>query len=382
MSSRSSARSTSCLARSTGEYAEPTIGVRTAGSFAFDAESEAAVAQASSRNIRAGKQASAVMPALYIAQRQMKRQTGSAWVPREGDGCGGARLGMPPIRVYEVATFYFMFNTKPVGKYHLQVCTTTPCWLRGSDEVAAACRKATGIKGWGETSEDGMFTMTEVECLGACVNAPILQVDDDFYEDMDAAKDRGTAGRAAAAANAPPPGSMTGRADLGARRRTDHVDDAAIRAGGLTMLDDKDRIFTNLYGLHDLALTGARARGDWDNTAAILARGRDAIVQEMKDSGLRGRGGAGFPTGLKWSFMPKTDRRAAVLSRGQRRRKRARHLQGPRHHPPRSAQADRRLPDRRLRDGRARRLHLHPRRILQRSRAICRPRSTRPTRPG
>jgi NADH:ubiquinone oxidoreductase subunit E len=100
----------------------------------------------------------------------------------------GARLGMPPIRVYEVATFYFMFNTKPIGTYHLQVCTTTPCWLRGSDAVTDACRRATGIKGWGETSDDGVFTMTEVECLGACVNAPILQVDDDFYEDMDAEK--------------------------------------------------------------------------------------------------------------------------------------------------------------------------------------------------
>ena len=97
------------------------------------------------------------------------------------------RLGMPPIRVYEVATFYFMFNLRPVGKFHLQVCTTTPCWLRGSDEVRA-CREATGIQDFGETSADGMFTMTEVECLGACVNAPILQVDDDFYEDMDAAR--------------------------------------------------------------------------------------------------------------------------------------------------------------------------------------------------
>ena len=96
------------------------------------------------------------------------------------------RLGIAPIRVYEVATFYLMFNTAPVGKYHLQVCTTTPCWLRGSDEVAHACRRATGIAEWQETSADGMFTMTEVECLGACVNAPILQVNDDFYEDMDA----------------------------------------------------------------------------------------------------------------------------------------------------------------------------------------------------
>ncbi len=129
-----------------------------------------------------------MLPALYIAQNQMKRQTGSAWVPVKAMDAVAARLGMAPIRVYEVATFYFMFNTKPIGTYHLQVCTTTPCWLRGSDDVTAACREATGIKGWGETSDDGVFTMSEVECLGACVNAPILQVDDDFYEDMDAEK--------------------------------------------------------------------------------------------------------------------------------------------------------------------------------------------------
>jgi NADH-quinone oxidoreductase subunit E len=116
----------------------------------------------------------------------MARLTGSAWLPRAAMDTIAARLGMAPIRVYEVATFYLMFNTAPVGKYHLQVCTTTPCWLRGSDEVAHACRRATGIAGWKETSADGMFTMSEVECLGACVNAPILQVNDDFYEDMDA----------------------------------------------------------------------------------------------------------------------------------------------------------------------------------------------------
>jgi NADH-quinone oxidoreductase E subunit len=156
-------------------------------SFAFDADSEAEIARIVAR-YPAGRQASAVIPALYVAQNQMKRQTGSAWVPVAAMDAVGARLGMPPIRVYEVATFYFMFNTKPIGTYHLQVCTTTPCWLRGSDAVTDACRRATGIKGWGETSDDGVFTMTEVECLGACVNAPILQVDDDFYEDMDAEK--------------------------------------------------------------------------------------------------------------------------------------------------------------------------------------------------
>jgi NADH-quinone oxidoreductase subunit E len=154
-------------------------------SFAFDAESEAEIAKIVAR-YPAGRQASAVLPALYIAQKQMQRQTGSAWIPVKAMDAVGARLGMAPIRVYEVATFYFMFNLKPIGKYHLQVCTTTPCWLRGSDAVTDACRRATGIKGWGETSEDGVFTMSEVECLGACVNAPVLQVDDDYYEDMDA----------------------------------------------------------------------------------------------------------------------------------------------------------------------------------------------------
>ncbi len=177
--------------------------------FAFDDESEGEIAQIITR-YPAGRQASAVLPVLYIAQRQMKRQTGSAWVPVKAMDAVAARLGMAPIRVYEVATFYLMFNTKPIGTYHLQVCTTTPCWLRGSDAVTEACRKATGIKGWGETSADGVFTITEVECLGACVNAPILQVDDDFYEDMDADKVESLLA-ALRRGERPAPGSMTGR---------------------------------------------------------------------------------------------------------------------------------------------------------------------------
>ena len=177
--------------------------------FAFDAESEAKIAKILAK-YPSGRQASAVLPLLDLAQRQMGRLTGSAWVPRVAMDVIAARLGMAPIRVYEVATFYFMFNTKPIGKYHLQVCTTTPCWLRGSDEVTAACRRATGIKGWRETSEDGLFTMTEVECLGACVNAPILQVDDDFYEDMDGAKAEALI-EALRRGEKPKPGSMAGR---------------------------------------------------------------------------------------------------------------------------------------------------------------------------
>jgi NADH-quinone oxidoreductase E subunit len=153
--------------------------------FAFDADSEAQIPPLLAKYPH-GKQASAVIPMLYIVQNQMKRQTGSAWVPKVAMDEVARRLEMPPIRVYEVATFYFMFNLKPVGTWHLQVCTTTPCWLRGSDEVTAACRAATGIQGWGETSADGVFTMTEVECVGACVNAPVIQVNDDLYEDLDA----------------------------------------------------------------------------------------------------------------------------------------------------------------------------------------------------
>jgi NADH-quinone oxidoreductase subunit E len=177
--------------------------------FAFDADSAAEIDKIVALYPE-GRQASAVIPALYVAQRQMKRQTGSAWVPVKAMDAVAHRLGMPPIRVYEVTTFYFMFNTAPIGKYHLQLCTTTPCWLRGSDAVVQACRDATGIKGWKETSDDGLFTMTEVECVGACVNAPILQVDDDFYEDMDADKVK-TLISALRDGKPPPAASMIGR---------------------------------------------------------------------------------------------------------------------------------------------------------------------------
>ena len=156
-------------------------------SFVFDDESESSIAGTLVK-YPADKQASAVMPLLFIAQRQMGRLTGSAWIPRVAMDVIARRLGMAPIRVYEVATFYLMYNTRPVGRYHLQVCTTTPCWLRGSDAIVETCRRVAGVADFGEMSADGMFTMSEVECLGACVNAPILQVDDDYYEDLDAAR--------------------------------------------------------------------------------------------------------------------------------------------------------------------------------------------------
>src|SRR5271168_3586896 len=133
---------------SAADFVQPT-------DFTFDATSDAAIEVAVAK-YPAGRQASAVIPLLDIAQRQMKRQTDSAWVPRVAMDAVAKRLAMPPIRVYEIATFYLMFNTRPVGKYHLQLCTTTPCWLRGSDDVVKACHEATGVRYFGETSADGL----------------------------------------------------------------------------------------------------------------------------------------------------------------------------------------------------------------------------------
>jgi NADH-quinone oxidoreductase E subunit len=126
-----------------------------------------------------GRQASAVLPLLDLAQRQ-----NGNWLPLAAMDYVADMLGMAKIRVYEVGTFYSMFNLRPVGRHYFQICTTTPCWLRGSDEVVKACERKLGIA-IGETTPDGQFSLTEVECLGACVNAPIIQVNDDFYEDLD-----------------------------------------------------------------------------------------------------------------------------------------------------------------------------------------------------
>jgi NADH-quinone oxidoreductase subunit E len=125
-----------------------------------------------------GKQQSAVMPLLDIAQRQNGGHVTVEIMEYIAD-----YLDMPAIRVQEVATFYTMYNHKPIGKHHVQVCGTTPCWLRGSDEIMSACKKHLGINK-GETTEDGMFTLGEVECAGACVNAPVVSIGDDYFEDL------------------------------------------------------------------------------------------------------------------------------------------------------------------------------------------------------
>lgn len=150
------------------------------------------------------RKASAVIPLLHLAQKQHDN-----WLPRAAMDYVAGLLEMPPIRVYEVATFYTMYNHQPVGKHLIEVCTTTPCWLRGSDEILGACKKRLGV-GPGETTPDGKFTVVEVECAGACVNAPVVNIGEHYYEDLDAdsmtaiidALDRG---------ETPKPGSQTGR---------------------------------------------------------------------------------------------------------------------------------------------------------------------------
>ena len=151
-------------------------------SFAFTPDNEAKAKTFVGR-YPSGRQQSAVIPLLDLAQRQVGADTGTqGWLPIPVIEYVARYLDMPYIRAYEVATFYTMFNLAPVGRFHVQVCGTTPCLLRGSDDLFAAC-KARGLKK-GHTSEDGLFTLSEVECLGACANAPMVQINDDNYEDL------------------------------------------------------------------------------------------------------------------------------------------------------------------------------------------------------
>jgi NADH-quinone oxidoreductase E subunit len=126
----------------------------------------------------ADRKQSAVLPLLHLAQEQH-----GGWLPRAALDHVAEVMGIPRMRVYEVATFYDMYNTVPVGRIQVRVCTTTPCWLCGSDDVVRACRDTLGID-IGQSTPDGRFFLREFECLGACSNAPVLWVDEDFYEDL------------------------------------------------------------------------------------------------------------------------------------------------------------------------------------------------------
>ena len=171
--------------------------------FAFNAETEAR-AQTIIARYPEGRQQSAVIPLLDLAQRQA-----GGWLPTEVIEYVAAYLDMPKIRVLEVATFYSMFNLEPVGKNFIQLCRTTPCWLRGSDDLRAVAKDVTGC-GLGETSDDGLFTVVEVECLGACCNAPMVQINDDYYEDLTAENFKGVL-EALKRGEDPKAGSQSGR---------------------------------------------------------------------------------------------------------------------------------------------------------------------------
>ena len=125
-----------------------------------------------------GRKQSAVIPLLDLAQRQNK-----GWLNKKALEKVAETLSMSFIRVLEVATFYSMFNLKPIGKNYIQICRTTPCWLRGSDKLLNIAKEVTGCS-LGETSKDKRFTVVEVECLGACCNAPMVQINDDYFEDL------------------------------------------------------------------------------------------------------------------------------------------------------------------------------------------------------
>jgi NADH-quinone oxidoreductase subunit E len=171
--------------------------------FAFTAEN-AARAKAIIAKYPPGKQASAVMPLLDLAQRQNK-----GWLPKEAMDHVAEMLGMARMRVYEVASFYEMYNRRPVGEHFVRICVTMPCQLRGADDIVRACEAELGIPS-GETTSDGKFTIHEVQCLGACVNAPLAWIGDDYYEDLDPDSMRKIL-QALKRGETPKPGSQIGR---------------------------------------------------------------------------------------------------------------------------------------------------------------------------
>jgi NADH-quinone oxidoreductase E subunit len=189
--------------------------------FRFTPENDA-LAKAIVERYPPGRQASAVLALLTLAQEQS-----GSWLPQPALDYVADYLAMPPIRVYEVASFYDMFNTEPVGRTQIRVCTTTPCQLCGSDGVLAACEETLGIRS-GQSTGDGRFFLREFECLGACANAPVLWIDDDFYEDLTYDSTKAVI-QALMRGERPKPGSQAGRK-------------ASMPAGGkTTLLDDPHR---------------------------------------------------------------------------------------------------------------------------------------------
>jgi NADH-quinone oxidoreductase subunit E len=217
--------------------------------FAFTPENDARATAILKRYPR-GREASAVLPLLQLAQDQA-----GGWLPQPALDFVADYLAMPPIRVYEVASFYDMYNTRPVGRIQIRICRTTPCWLCGSDDVLRACKDVLGIDVGGSTA-DGRFFLREFECLGACANAPMMWIDDDYYEDLTYESARAVV-EALKAGERPTPGSQTGRK-------------ASMPIGGKkTLLEDPNRIEPH------------REEGAGDRDQAPVEKGRPRT--EVKD---------------------------------------------------------------------------------------------------
>jgi NADH-quinone oxidoreductase subunit E len=198
-------------------------------SFTFTPENEALCAKEIAK-YPPGREASAVIALLWLAQKQHE-----GWLPKPAIENVAAKLGMAPIRVLEVATFYTMFNLEPVGKYFIQFCGTTPCVLRGADAIKRVLERRIGRQG--HVTADGLFSWLEVECLGACCNAPMVQINDEYYEDL-TEENFNTLLDDLAAGRPVKIGSQTGRI-------------SSEPAGGLTSL-------TSLYGLNGRSGPGSK----------------------------------------------------------------------------------------------------------------------------
>jgi NADH-quinone oxidoreductase subunit E len=176
---------------------------KTADTFVFTRENLAKAKDILKKYPDANKR-SAIMPLLFLAQEQNDN-----WISRTAMEYIAEFLEVPAMYVYEVAHFYTMYNKKPVGKNLIQVCRTTPCWLRGSDQITDVCKRKLGLD-VGGTTVDGKFTLVEVECLGACVNAPVVQINNDYYEDLTPASMEKILS-ALSAGKQPPHGTQTSR---------------------------------------------------------------------------------------------------------------------------------------------------------------------------
>ena len=218
---------------------------------------------------------SAVMPLLYLAQRQNEN-----WIPLAAMKYIAKLLSIPYISVYEVSTFYTMYNLAPVGKHFVQVCTTTPCLIRGADKIVKLAKEKISPNE-NEISKNGNCSWTEVECLGACVNAPMIQVNENYYEDLD---EKSTSEILDSLLKDKPAksGSYRGRKNTSPEKKQIINEE--------NMLSRENKIFKNLYNELGWDIDSAFKREDWKNTKDIISKGREWIINEIKTSELRGRG--------------------------------------------------------------------------------------------